>query len=285
MLRRTASSRLRLAVVSALAIASMFVLVVPSGAASRSVRPLALAPAALPSGTTGTGQVAADQQITFEVVLRPRDPAGIESLLAGLYRPGSPDFEQWLPAGAFAERFGPDPATVAATVSWLRGLGLQATVGQGFSVDASGPASRVDAGLGVSLQRYRLASGQAAFSARGVPEVPAALAPEVSSIVGLDDLPVAVPESDATAVPATLGTQAVPAATLATCSGANSTAGGAAYTTASIGTAYGVATMQADGLTGAGKTIAVYELAPSSSGDVSAFDTCFGISDRLAVVA
>jgi hypothetical protein len=285
MLRRTALSRLRLALVSALVLSSLSVLVAPSGAAQRTVRPLGLAPVALPTGATGAGQVAGDQQVDFEVVLRPRDPAAIASLLAGQYRPGSPDFEQWLSPGAFAQRFGPSPATVAATLGWLRGLGLEATAGQGFSVGASGPASRIDAGLGVSLQRYRLASGQAAFSARGTPKVPAALGPEVSSIVGLDDLPVAVPQSDATPAPAALGSRAAPAADpLGTCAGANSTAGGAAYTTASIGAAYGVTTMQADGLTGAGKTIALLELAPSSSGDVSAFDTCFGISDRLSVV-
>ncbi|MGH9043527.1 MAG: protease pro-enzyme activation domain-containing protein, partial [Acidimicrobiales bacterium] len=142
-----------------------------SGATGGTERPARLAPAPLPQDLVPAGSLPGNEQVDFEVVLAPRDPSGITSLLSSQYSPGSSSFHHWLARGAFDADFGPLPSTVRATVSWLEGLGLEARAGGGFSVQASGTASAVSRGLGISLLRYHSARG-AVFAGSRSPQVP-----------------------------------------------------------------------------------------------------------------
>lgn len=259
----------------------------PVSATAGPFRPAALAPPPLPTGAHALGPVASGQPLSFQVVLQPRDPAAIEALLSDLYDPGSAQYGQWLAPGVFDQRFGPSPAAVTATEAWLRGLGLRASAGPGFAVTATGSASTIDAGLGVALERYGLSSGRSVYTPREAPEVPASVAPDVAAIVGLDDVPVATPQAMRVPKGSIVG-KAEPAEqdphVLGTCSSASSLAtsqGG--YTTTSLGAAYGTSALIADGLTGSGEHAAVFELAPSSSTDISTFETCFGLNTTVTV--
>jgi kumamolisin len=267
-------------------------LAAPASAASAAMaRPNQLIPPPVPTGALPLGSVPSGQEVNFEVVLAPRDPAGMNALLAALYDPSSPEYHQWLPAGAFAQDFGPSQATLDATVSWLRGLGFRANTGSGFSVDAGGPASVVAAGLGVSFDRFRLSGGRSVFAESAAPRVPAVLSPDISAIVGLNDLPVATPELVSARGRLTTSGVPVPAAgtetphALSSCPAASGVAdpnGG--YTAATLGSVYGVSALLNAGFAGAGEKLAVYELAPSSSMDVQAYETCFGLHDAQNVV-
>jgi kumamolisin len=277
------------------AVLTLGILAVPAAAAGGGAeRPSQLEPPPLPAGVLPLGSVPSDQRVDFEVVLSPRDPAGLGTLLSSLYDPSSPGYHQWLAPGAFDQEFGPSPGTVDATLAWLRGLGLHATAGTGFTVDASGSASDVGAGLGVSLERYRLGGGRAVFAESATPQVPGQLAPDITTVVGLNDLPAADPNlvkaasgkitraGTASAAPAS-GSQSPQA--ISVCSAASAAASqNGGYTPVSLGAAYGVPSLVNAGDNGFGERLAVYELAPSSSSDVAAYDSCVGVHVPLTVV-
>lgn len=263
---------------------------VPAAAApTPSVRPSALVPPALPTGAQPAGGVPSAQQITFDVVLRPSDPGGLESLLDSLYDPSSPSYHRWLAPGQFAARFGADPATVAATVTWLRGLGLATTVRDGLSVQAQGSAADVESGLGISLARYH-DGGQTGYRANAAPLVPGNLAPAIEGVLGLSSGPAPVSHLVAAAPFPSHGAAPSPgvtddAATLGPCQAANQLAAGVgAYTPTSLGAAYGVSTLLSDGLDGSGERVAVVELATPSSSDIATFQSCFGLDDPVTAV-
>lgn len=285
----------RLVFCAFVAVLAFGALAVPAGAAgSGTERPSRLAPPPLPGGALALGSVPSAQRVNFEVVLSPRDPAGLSTLLSNLYDPSSPGFHQWLAPGVFDHEFGPSPSTLDATLAWLRGLGFQASAGTGFTVDASSSASVIGSGLGVSLERYRLSGGRAVFAEAKTPEVPASLTPDIAAIVGLNDLPAAKPQLLQAAkakLTTTPGASASPAAgsevpeALSACSGATTTASqNGGYTPASLGAAYGVPSLINSGFNGGGERLAVFELAPSSATDVSTFESCFGLHDPLGVV-
>ncbi|HEX3832204.1 MAG TPA: protease pro-enzyme activation domain-containing protein, partial [Solirubrobacteraceae bacterium] len=59
------------------------------------------------------------------VVLRPRDPAGLQRFIAAVSDHGSMSYGRYLRPGEFAARFGPTTASVAAITAQLRARGLR----------------------------------------------------------------------------------------------------------------------------------------------------------------
>ncbi len=262
----------------------------PVGAtASGLERPAALGQPPVPFGAQQLGSLPAAQRVSFEVVLAPRDPSGLDTLLANLYDPSSPGYHHWLAPGQFDREFGPAPSIVGATIDWLEGMGFSASAGTGFSVRASGSASQVQSAFGVSLGRYRV-DGRTFFDANRTPEVPTSIASQITDVVGLNDLPAATPQGQmAPHGSLQRGSASVPAAQGA--SGSTPTCGAASalanqyggYTTQTLGAAYGVSGLNNAGFGGQGAQLAVYELAPSSASDVSSFESCFGLHVPLKV--
>jgi putative cell wall-binding protein len=278
--RPVASALVAISVAAGLGLAA-----VPAAAAGTPLeRPAALQPAALPSGTVSLGALSSGQPISFQLVLAPSNRVGLDNLLAELYDPASPEYHQWLPPGAFDAEFGPSAATVNAALSWLRGAGFGANHQAAFTIDATGTVGALSSGLGVTLERYRIPEGRSVYAEPQTPEVPSALAPDITGILGLNDLPAATPlaEKFEGSGPATGAAQ--PAAQ-STCSSATSLAdqiGG--YTTVSLGAAYGVGALTGAGFDASGERLAVFELAPSSPADISNFQSCFGLHVPVSVV-
>ena len=52
-----------------------------------------------------------------------------------------------------------------------------------------------------------------------------------------------------------------------------------------VGAAYGIGSLTGAGQNGAGQQVAVYELAPHIAGDISTFETCFGLHNLVSTVA
>ena len=142
------------------------------------------------------GPLAPAQRLTFDLTLATRDPAGLQSAMAG----GSA-----LTAAQFAARFGPNPARVASALTVLAAAGLTAhwTPGE-VLLTVAGTASTVERFLGVSIHRFTGPDGMAFYSALTVPAIPASLEGVVVAITGLDsyrrDLTSAIPAADADGV-------------------------------------------------------------------------------------
>ena len=279
-MRRWPSAILTVAVLLVMGITSSIVIANAAGAAPSMVREPRLAPPRPPRGAVSVGRMSKSQSISLEVVLAPSHQAQMASLLHSLYAVGSPDYHQWMSRGEFARRFDPSPAEVAAVESWLGREGLHPTYASGLAVHASGPASLIESGLGLSFNEYRLAGGQQVHVATAAPLVPSSVSGAVLSVLGLDNAPRLIShivqdhsELDASQVPHAEG--------LSPCVAAPP----GADTPDQVGAAYGIGSLTSAGQNGAGQQVAVYELAPHFAGDVSTFEACFGLHNLVSTVA
>jgi subtilase family serine protease len=151
---------------------------------------------AAPGAAAGAlvGPVSASQQLTVQVWLTP-DLAGATTFAESVATPGSSSFHHYLSPNAYTARFGPPAAHAAAITAWLTADGLaQVHSGSGRDyVSATGPVSRIQSAFGVRMDRYRVvgANGKPTVieaNDRAV-SVPAALAPDVLGVTGLDSAP------------------------------------------------------------------------------------------------
>jgi hypothetical protein len=257
----------------------------------------------LPSGSVALGAVPSAQAVTFQLALQPSDPESITHLLGLLDDPSSPDYHHWLSKGQFVARFGPALSTITTAENWLRSQGITDLSYSGFDITATASAAQVTSALGTPLERYRIPGGRVGFAITEAPLVPQRLTPEISSFVGLDTTtgdqpqlaggpperaqpvdpssPAQVPRGSGVAP----GGDASPAADgLTPCTAAQNEANGGYDTLDSLGAAYGIGSLLADGQNGHGETIGVYELAAHSASDVATYATCFSLTNPVGTV-
>ena len=257
---------------------------------------VALAAPGAPRRSVDVGVPSGATAASVQVVLTPSDPAGLQTLVSDLYNPASPLYHHWLTPARFDAMFAPSATTVAQTEAWLGGRGLRAARTSTFALTARASTGQVDRAFGTEYHRYRTPTGVTGLVAQGRPLVPAGLASRVAAINGLSTLPAYTSYSrlrpGALHPAATLhspgATLHSPAATLhsaaapATACAAASLYG--AVTMNQLTTDYGIDSLLAAGLTGAGQSVGVYELGQSSASDVSTYETCFGLTNPLSVV-
>ena len=259
-----------------------------SGGVAPSVRVAGPVPT-LPTGAAVMGPSDASATISVDVGLKPRDAAALDSFVTAVSTPGSPQYRHYLGPGQFATMFGPDPATVGATRAWLSSSGLRPgpTSPDGLLIPVSGTAGQFEQALHVSLVSTRLADGRVARFAPQEPAVPSSLAPQVVGVVGLSSVAVPQPQlvpaprGASTAPggsPTGRGPAVVPAVGPGSCQPAANTGG---YTANQLAAAYGLSSLYGSGLDGTGVTIGVYELEPYTPSDITAYETCYGISTSV----
>ncbi|HEY3774717.1 MAG TPA: S53 family peptidase [Solirubrobacteraceae bacterium] len=242
--------------------------------------------AAIPSAAQPLGTLASGQRLTTTVTLAPQDASALQSFVQSVSTPGSPAYHQYLTVAQFAQRFGPTSAQISEVRSVLAadGLTLGALSANDLSFTASGTAKQISQAFAVTLRHYRLPSGRVGFAAGSAPAVPSSIASDVQGVLGLDTLvqaqrmslkpahPLAQPQSQAQA-------GATADAAVSPCSAA-STAGSeyGAYTPDQFAQAYSFNPLYSGGDTGAGASVALYELEPHLSSDISAYQSCMGTS-------
>jgi subtilase family serine protease len=221
------------------------------------------------AGATDAGSAPADAALQLSVVLRPRDPQGLAAFASAVATPGSPSFHRYLGRGAFAQRFGAAPATVAAVRRALRDAGLAPAAApvDGLLLPVSGTVAQVEAALHTPLRAYRLRDGHRAIANAAAPLLPAAVAGDVASIVGLD--------TRARLRPAGLDTHATSHGVTGCAGAASLAATESGYTADQLAHAYGFDTLP--GL-GAGVTVAIFSLEPYAPSDVAQYQSCYGTS-------
>jgi hypothetical protein len=264
------------------------------------------APVALPPGAVVGAPLAPADRLTVDIVLRPRDPAGLAELASAISSPGTPDSGQYLRRGAAARRFGGDPTTVAALRTLVDEAGLTAGPlgGNALLLSVSGPAGRMEHFFRTGLVRVRLADGSLGRRAVAPVELPASVAGAVDGVVGLDDLVRRQPASTASSTGRLSGrsgaarsrpsggTPSGPTRPRACTAAVTDASGASGLTDDAIAKAYGADPLYRAGADGAGQTIAVYELDTFTRSDVTAFDTCYfgaataaAMASRLSVTA
>jgi hypothetical protein len=280
----------------ALAVPVVVVVSAPVAAGSPAMVRIGATPR-VPAGARSAGALPATAAVSGTVVLNPRDNGALQRFIGEVTDRSSPRFHGYLPAGAFASRFGPSPATIDAVRSQLRsdGLSVKSVSGSGMFVNFSGSASRVESAFHTGLTKYRLADGTMGRATTSAPLVPASIAGSVAAILGLNELvkeqPAAVlrpPASDRGKIrPAAKAAFAHPAGAPMPCSDATKAANAfGGLTDDQIAHAYGAFGLYGAGDLGAGQRIALYELEPFARSDIQTFDTCyFGASAAASMLA
>ena len=237
--------------------------------------------------------MASSASVSGAVVLRPRDNAALVHFIGEVTDKSSPLFHQYLPAGAFASRFGPTKAVIEAVRAQLQAHGL--LVGQvssdGMLLRFAGSAAQVEDAFHTQLESFRLADGAAGHATTSSVAVPSTIAGSVVAVVGLDNL---VHEQRlGMAAPPALGQRkfeatkskplAHPLGSPTPCAEAQADAqSNGGLTDDQIAHAYGAFGLYGAGDLGAGQHIALYELEPILPSDIRTFDTCYFGTARAA---
>ncbi len=177
---------------------------------------------------------AAPVQIT--VTLRLPNENAVDAFLADAQDPLSPQYHQFLTPQQFADRFGPTQAALDQVKAHLIANGLKITnvSANRLAISAQGSAAQAQKAFGVVIAEYQDAA--AAFYANTTaPTLPAAIAPLVQHVFGLDNYPVPLLH-------------------------ARRNPGGNGYTPPQIQTAYNLKSLYGAGYTGSGVTVAIVSL-------------------------
>jgi subtilase family serine protease len=248
----------------------------------------------LPHSARVGERVAPGARLDLTVSLTGRDPLGMQRLAQAVSTPGSADFHHYLAVRAFADRFGATPAQVAAVTRTLRteGLRVSPVSANRMMLSVSGTAAQVQAAFETRLVTVRTADGRRAYADRRAPTLPAAIAPDIDAVIGLDTMyrPQADgvtdlrPLADSTsrrsvADVATGGPQPCPTAAAAA---QNPDIGG--YTADEIQAAYNFSGLYAAGDLGSGQSVAVYELEKVNPRDLATYQSCYGTHARVSYV-
>lgn len=135
---------------------------------------------------TKLGDVAADQGLTAQVWLAPRNQAELDLLATAVSDPTSSSYGQYLSAAAYNATFAPTSAQVAAVSDWLTGAGLQVdSVGPDNAyVSVSGSAAAINAAFATQVSTYQV-NGNAEQAPSIDLSAPDSIANSVAAVTGL----------------------------------------------------------------------------------------------------
>ena len=266
-----------------LALLGLTALGMPGPVAADAPAPAALAsqpflalPGHIPRAVAQAQAVAAldsTRPLALALTLPLRNQAELADLLRGLNDPADARFGQFLTSQQFADRYSPTQADYDRAVAYARSVGLTvvATHPNRTVIDVTAPAASAERAFGLHLLVYRSqADGRFFYAPDAEPRVPAGLTSVLSGVIGLDNAaqwrphlrvkqaPFLSPLLDPSAIPFETG------------SGPN---GGLAPS--DIKKAYNLASVSQ---TGSGQTLALFELDGYKAGDISAYESNFGLS-------
>jgi len=208
---------------------------------------------------------------TFTVTLAVRNKAALETFVASLANPSSPNYRQFITPQQFAANYGQTPAAVAQVVAYLQSQGftVKNVHANNLLVTAQGTNAQIAAAFGTSVHAYSLlgVNYQAPASAA---VLPASLSGIATGVTGLSTKPnyrthsAVIPNTGALAgdvsnVPSTIG--GVPGQ----------------YTVTDLAAKYNVNPLYAKGLTGAGRTIGIVTLAGYNQSDAYTYWGALGL--------
>ena len=196
--------------------------------------------------------------------------AALDRLLEEQREPASPNYHKWLTPEEYADQFGLSRNDFQKAIDWLRS--------QGFSVDYkararnwigfSGTVGQIQTTFQVEIHRY-VGGGETHYANSQDPEIPAALAPVVLVIRGLDDFRLKP------GIRITKPRFSFPD-------------GSHAVGPADLGTIYDINPLYQAGITGSGQTIAIVGQTNIQMSDIENFRSTFALSandPQLVLVA
>jgi len=188
--------------------------------------------------------------------------------LANLQNPASPQYHQWLTSAAFAAAYSNSASDGAAVSAWLQSQGFQVAplpAGRGW-IEFSGTVAQVEQAFHASIHSVVTSGGTRAVLSGGI-SVPVALAPLVQGLVSLDG---------ALSTPAFTAPQPV-AVTAAELAKETSLNHAPALTPQLAAQFLHLDALQAEGVDGAGESIAIAARGNVNIQDLAAFRAAFSL--------
>jgi hypothetical protein len=133
--------------------------------------------------------MAANEQITFSVMLNLSDPAGFAALRQSLNDPNSPNYHHPISAQELTARFGPTQDAYNSVLAFLEQSGFTLVSGSSNrrTLTVRGTRAQAEAAFEISLDDYQLGSRTFRAMAKD-PTVPGSLAPLIGGVSGLSNL-------------------------------------------------------------------------------------------------
>jgi hypothetical protein len=219
------------------------------------------------SGVTGSTaranagrRAVATGRVEVTLALRPRHPALLQRLATA--STAAPPLSARLVRALFL----PTPAQIARVRTAMRSDGLLLESRRGLDLTFAGPAEDAGRAFSAPLVETRRSDGSRVLRPLARPVAPAAIAPMVQDIEGLDTQTRLHP----------LGLQSRRRVPSPSCGGPVSTGG---YLPAQLGSfgGYGQSRLIREGFDGAGERVAVIALSNYRPSDVAAYQSCFGL--------
>jgi len=230
-------------------------------------------------------------RISLEVTLKVPDQAALTAFLAALSDRKSPLFHHFLRPGQFGPMFGPSLTQVAAVQDALRSAGMSPgpVSANRLAIPVTASAATIESALGVQLVSYRMPGGRVAFANSAAPKLPSAIAPLVNGVLGLNNLYPQQSLANWPSAPTAAVQRAHPARAAAAdtagplpCSAAQNTAtANGALTADQLASYYGMSPLYGLGDLGQGVHVALIEFEPNLASDISAYESCYGISTTV----
>ncbi|HEY5110880.1 MAG TPA: protease pro-enzyme activation domain-containing protein [Acidimicrobiales bacterium] len=223
-----------------------------------------------------TNDVVVNKVITtsFDVALKVRHQAELSAYVASLSNTASPNYHRYLTPTQYARRYGASASAVSAVRSYLQSNGLHVgALSKGRNIlKVSGTTTNIARAMDARVQTVRQRDGALVAHLTSSATFPPSLAKDVVSVAGLSSVqPVTTSIEHANAV-------AAPMTCAASGTSTGNTPNSVGFSVQQQANLYGLSSAWAAGDTGAGQTIAVYELANYDSSDVSTFFNCYGLT-------
>ncbi len=218
---------------------------------------------------------------SFDLALTQRHQAALTNYIANLSNTGSPDYHRYLTPSAYAKTYGATSSEIGALRTYFAAYGMShTTLSAGRDIlHVRATTSEIARAFDAPVVTVRLSTGalSAHFTSNGT--LPSSLAKDVTAVAGLDTVaPLTTNLNVRRDLPAVSTPSACPAAGSSSGTQPNSLGG---YTVQQQAELYGFNTAWANGDTGAGQTIGIYELADYDSSDTQTFFTCYGLSPNV----
>jgi subtilase family serine protease len=157
-----------------------------TGSVARATVASAVPSWAKPAQAVGTPSAA--ERVSIRVALRLKDAATAEQLAHEVSDPASSSYGRFLTPSAFNARFAPTSTSVGRVKSFLRAAGIQvSTVSAGNRwINATGTVAQLDKAFGTTLKTF-VVSGKKLRAPETAVTVPASIAADVSTVLGLSD--------------------------------------------------------------------------------------------------
>lgn len=211
--------------------------------------------------------------IQLMIGLRPRNAQALKSYVDSLSRSHSTTAHRYLKPAQIAAAFAPAPTAQNAFIAYMQqaGFRLTQTYTDHLMLGFTGTIGEAEQAFQIQINNYRSPTGRQFYAPDTEPSVPAALAPVIQSISGLDTARVF------THPPVIAKQRSTPqsASPRVTCPTAQSGPFNY-YLPGQIASAYNLSGLYSSSYRGEGQTIGLLELDDYVSYDISTYTSCYG---------